>query len=361
MKPRRHVDAFLDKAQSTNNHYLGADSIDKLTADTPNILAAYRFRKRTNSLIRSRHVDDVRAVKQINKVFEKNDMEYFMAMQDNPDSFEYPITTESPGITQWLSQSSKYDISTFCRWNVERTHELQSAINRDKPVMTDKVLEKTQALSDIGLFPKFAPIIMKGAIDRYSLGAMDTFLSAGLFRVGFCNDRKIVLANMYDNSLALSGETIEQNRIVFHEYLHGAGRDRGFFRGIHTYLSPLRPLEEAFVEHATMVAQTQGSQNPEVIDPKSRTLLFKNYGGYTKERSLLDTIIKKTDISIEQMGEAYFTPVETERGEKIRADIEQKIGAFFLSKDRFFDFVDKYEDSNHVDRAKLITDVIKWA
>lgn len=359
MKHKRRVDAFLDNTQTSEHYYLAADSFHEITRDPPGILSAFLFRRRANRLLNSNHTDDTYAVRGINSTFRENDLGYLAAVQTSNDTFNQPINEETQGIVQWLAASSRRDMSTFYRWNIERTHDLQSAINRDKQRIIDGVMERTQTLTDIGFFPITAPEIMENATDRYRLVAMDTFLSAGYHRVGFCNDHEIVVANMYSNKLSLAGESTELNRILFHEYLHGAGNDRGFFNGIYTPLNPLRPIEEAFVEHATMVALTNEPQQPNLIDPKKRADTFENNGGYWKERSLLDTIISNTDISIEQMGEAYFTPMYTERGDRIRADIEYKIGKFFLSDERFFNFIEKYERSKRTGRDDLILNTLE--
>ncbi len=361
MKHKRRVDAFLDNTQTSEHYYLAADSFNAITRDVPGIFTALLFRRRANRLLDSRHTDDIQAVREINRAFQYNDLGYLAAVQASSDMFNDPImdNSETPGIIQWLAKSSRHDMSTFCKWNIERTHDLQSAIDRDKPEIINGVMERTQTLTNIGLFPSFAPRIMENATERYNLVAMDTFLSAGYNRIGFCTDREIVMANMYNDRLSLAGESTELNRISFHEYLHGAGSDRGFFGGIYTPMEPLRPIEEAFVEHATVVALTDAPQQPSLIDPEERADILKNKGGYWKERTLLNAIIKNTGISVEQMGEAYFTPMHTERGDRIRADIEYKIGKFFLSDERFFNFIEKYEQSKRTGRDDLILNTLE--
>ncbi len=357
MKLKRHVDAFLDNTQSSGSYYLGADSFDALTTGSLQKLASLQFRLRAGRLLLSRNADDRRAVSHINKVFHEDDLLYITAKQDGSGELQRPITQQTK-IVRWLATASQKDISTFHKWNRERTQDLQLALGRDRPEIVGKAMEKTHELADIGLFPKFAPAVMEHAVNNHSLVAMDTFMSAGLYRVGFCSDHEVALANLYEDKLSLVGGSDELNRVPYHEYLHAAGNDRGFFRGLYTPLWVLRPLEEAFVEHATMVALTDEPKRPETIHPQARTDASGISGSYYQERRLLDSIVNHTDISIEQLGEAYFTPQGTERGDMIRADIERKIGNYFVSTQNFFAFVDKYEKSTLKKRDELITNAI---
>ena len=65
-------------------------------------------------------------------------------------------------------------------------------------------------------------------------------------------------------------------------------------------------------------------------------------------------MMEYTNISWEQLSESYFLPRGNERGEKMREDIERKIGKFFGTLEGFYQFSYDYQDSWGDERAVLV-------
>jgi hypothetical protein len=355
MKHKRRVETFFDQQYNARSYSLGTELINDEGEISSEILELYRFRRKIKKLKRSFSPDDRAAVSQMNSVFYRNDSDFITQLQQIDPIFKKPIVPESRNIIKWMTKSSNQDLANFCAINLARTHQLQMALIRDKQNIIDDVMTRTHMLTDVGLFPAYAPNVMEQAAERYELLAMDSFMSGGTNSVGFCTNQSIALVNMYKDPQRFIGTTFEQQRVMFHEYIHAAGTDRGFFRGIKTPVRVMRPIEEGFVEHATMVAMTPGVQQPQLIYPEVRPLDGMKHGGaYYPERTLLATIVACANIPLDQLGEAYFMPQNSERGDFIRNDIEQKMARFFLSPERFFNFMEKYETSAKSDRDDLI-------
>lgn len=221
--------------------------------------------------------------------------------------------------------------------------------------MATDIMEKTEHLVDINLFPAHAPAVMNGALRNSSFHAMDSFQSGGWNAAGFYIDQhrpSVTLANLYDDKTEMTGTSIELSRVAFHEYMHAAGHLGGFdpISG-----PPLRPIEEAFVEHTTVVAHGGLAPFQRTINPRMRPNDANEYSTYHPERTLLGM----TGVAPEQLAEVYFSPRASERGEWLREDLYRKFGAAFGSTERFFAFIDEYEHSQKTKRNKLVYKTIE--
>lgn len=292
---------------------------------------------------------DQQSVKAVNDFFKHND--YRVANDDLKHALDIPL---EKNIIDWLSIASDHDIEQFCIWSLDRTRQLTKAVQRDKQELIGHALHKTNELVSNGLFPPTAVPVIRAATKRYFLQGMDSFHGVGLDRIAFCGDYTIGVSNLYLNRYSMTIPTREMQRTMFHEYIHGGGNDRGFFNGI-TFQHYNRIMEEAFVEHATVVAHSTFIKQPWVIDPHKRiTFLESNRGVYGAERTFLAAICDHTNIAVEQLSEAYFSPRGDERGEQLRNDIERKIGNFFGSRKNFYDFIDAYENEDSSKRSQMI-------
>lgn len=336
---------------STNieEYSLGANLLKSSKPRRQIIRGIHVIRHHATVLRDTNDTDDQHSVKAVNDFFKHTD--YRVANDDLKYALDVPL---DQNVVEWLSVASDHDIEQFCIWSLDRTRQLTQAVRRDKQELVSHTLLKTDALVDNGLFPPTAIPIIRAATKRYYLQGMDSFHSAGLNRIAFCGDYTIGVSNLYLNRSSMTVPTREMQRTMFHEYIHGGGNDRGFFNGI-TFPHYNRIMEEAFVEHATVVAHSTFVKQPRVIDPHKRiSFLESNKGVYGAERTFLATICDYTNINVEQLSEAYFSPRGDERGEWLRNDIERKIGKFFGSRQSFYDFIDDYENEDSSKRSQLI-------
>lgn len=349
----RKTGDYLTPSSDIGEYSIGADLV--LRNLDPEYVAngITALRGNTKTLLESTEHDDLAAIGRINEYFARND--YRLASYELGLSLDRPFSRQH--IVEWLATATDEDVKLFCRWSLERTLDLTKALRRDRQQLDVHTLEKTEKLANIGLFPRFAVAVTDRAMRSYVLQGMDAFHSGGIPCVGFCTDHVIGLANLYVNRKELLTPSREMKQVAFHENMHAAGRDRGFFWGISTPLPMLRVVEEAFVEHATDVAHSRVFKQPHIIDPKQRQHIFKAYQGpYLPERTFLATVCDQTRISAEQLGEAYFRPRGDERGEWLREGIERKIGQCFGGKEHFFAFVRDYEEADNTTRKRLIHD-----
>ena len=140
---------------------------------------------------------------------------------------------------------------------------------------------------------------------------------------------------------------------MFHEYLHGAGRGRGFLDGIKQPFYYNHVMDEAFVEHATVVAHSPFRTKHNVIHPKQRSA-YSDLSVYTPERTFLAVLSDNAGITIEQLAETYFSKRGEERGDRLREEIERKIGKFFGTIHNFFVFADIYQNTMHPHRDPFV-------
>lgn len=116
-------------------------------------------------------------------------------------------------------------------------------------------------------------------------------------------------------------------------------------------------MEEAFVEHATVVAHTRFFKQPHIIDPKKR--LLSTQGVYLSERTFLDAICEYTNTSVPQLSEAFFRRRGDERGGTAPRGYRTQNRSIFGHKEHFFAFADEYEEATYSQREKLITKTIQ--
>ncbi|USN96192.1 MAG: hypothetical protein H6797_03890 [Candidatus Nomurabacteria bacterium] len=328
---------------------IGADLIHIPPSRDYTIGGIHALRSHIYKLLELGDNDDLSVSRSVNHFFNRTD--YKVARDDLNENLDTPI---QPDIVEWISTASDHDIEQFCIWSLCRTIYLTGSLSRDKSKFTDHAMDKTEKLISIGLFPPFAHSIMRNATNRYDLRGLDSFHSVGLHRIAYCGDDEIGVSNLYVNRKNMSIPSKEMKRTMFHEYIHGGGNDRGFFNGI-TGSHCMRILEEAFVEHATVVAHTTLIRQPSVIHPKKRLKLFEETSGtYVPERTFLATTCDYTGISIEHLSEAYFSPRGDRRGEWLRHGIERKIGKFFGSRESFYNFINAYENIKHTDRNSFV-------
>ena len=316
-KNREVVSRILRPSEKIRMYSIGADLVHEPPSQeyvTDNIEA---LRWRIASLDASAHQDNKKAVTSINRYFLQNDRT--MVARSLNHKLDEPIGKD---IFEWLTHAPAGDIESFCKWSLVRTGHLTQALRRDQPKFISSTLNKTAGLIDTGLFPGTAMSVMEAATERYRLQGMDSFFSGGNHAMAFCGDDTIVMGNWYDSRKYMYFTSTDMKRTMLHEYIHGAGRDRGFFWGISTYVEVMRPLEEAFVEHATVVAHTTSNvKSAHIINPSKRTNLSYYTGVYRPERTFLAALVDHTNIKIEQIGEAYFFPLGIESWEFMREDI----------------------------------------
>ena len=313
------------------------------------------LRQKTRHLRSSQHTNDVEAVKNINKNFLVYD--HTMATRNLNHRLHEPIGKD---ILEWVSHAPDEDVESFCKWSLVRTHHLTQALCRDQPDFINNTLDKASKLVSMGLFPPVAVPVIDAATKRYQIQGMDSFYRGGMNAVGFCGNDTIAMANRYKSPKYMYFATTGMKKTMFHEYIHGAGNDRGFFWGIKTAMPVARILEEAFVEHSSVVAFGPSiAKKPFIIDPAKRIGSWALNGTYRPERTFMATLVEHADIALEHLSEAYFLPRGDERGEWLREDIERKIGRFFGSRQEFFWFMDEYEESSRSDRPTLVLNKVK--
>lgn len=348
------MDECLWPSAQVEEYSIGADLVKLPPSRTYTIKGLHRLRNKALEVIRYGNDDDNECISAIDRYFKKND--YQIAKHTLNDNLDIPLRHN---IVEWISEASDYDIESFCTWSLQRTVQLSRSLLRDKNILVDHTLSKTEELTKIGLFPPIALPVIRSATDRYYLQGIDSFHSGGSHCIAFCGQHRIGVANLYNNASSLTGPSKSMYRTLFHEYIHGGGNDRGFFKGI-TDQNYVRIIEEAFVEHATVVAHTPFVKQPRIIHPKKRLhTLDASNSTYATERTFLAVTCDHTDISVEHLSEAYFTPRGDERGERLRTDIERKIGKFFGSREGFYQFVNAYETSESNRRDNLVHDTIK--
>lgn len=354
MENRLRIEECLEYADQEGIYSIGSDVVNN--PPTRDFVAGgvHYLRNKFIELQSSEHYEDKRAAKHINKNFTRND--FRLAGRALNGHLDEPIDRN---ITGWLSHGTDHDIEQFCLWNLHRTQQLTASINRDKPKIATHALEKTAKLERIGLFPHSATIAMERATDEYELKGMDAFFSGGHYAVGMCREGEIILSNTYSARSLMRFVSSGMKRYMFHEYMHGAGGDKGFIHGIKQPFQYLYILEESFVEHATSVAHAPLSPQHRIIDPRRRSSLGEMFV-YTPERTFLAEVSEHARIAIEHIAEAYFTPRGDERGERLRGDIERKIGKFFGSKHEFFAFADAYQNAKQPEKDQLVYDTLSY-
>lgn len=348
------MDEYLEPSAQREEYSIGADLVKLPPSRTYTIRGLHLLRNKALDLINNGSDDDKECISAINRYFKRND--YPIAKHTLSDNLDIPLRHT---IVEWISEASDYDIEDFCAWSLQRTVQLSRSLLRDKKLLVDHTLNKTEELTKIGLFPPIALPVIRSATDRYYLQGIDSFHSGGSHCIAFCGLHRIGVANLYNDAPLLTGPSKIMYRTLFHEYVHGGGSDRGFFNGI-TDQNYVRIIEEAFVQHATVVAHTPFVKQPRVIHPKKRLhILDASNSVYTTERTFLAVTCDYADIAIEHLSEAYFTPRGDERGERLRRDIERKIGKFFGSREGFYQFVSVYESSEGSRRDTVVRDTIQ--
>lgn len=348
------MDEYLEPSARTEEYSIGADLVKLPPSRADTIKGLHQLRSKAFDLINNGSDDDKECISTINRYFKRND--YQIAKHTLNDNLDIPLRHN---IVEWISEASDYDIEDFCAWSLRRTVQLSRSLLRDKKLLVDHTLNKTEELTKIGLFPPIALPVIRSATDRYYLQGIDSFHSGGSHCIAFCGPHRIGVANLYNNAPSLTGVSKTMYRTLFHEYIHGGGSDRGFFNGI-TNQYYVRIIEEAFVEHATVVAHTPFVKQPRIIHPKKRLhMLDASNSTYVTERTFLAVTCDYTNITVEHLSEAYFTPRGDECGERLRSDIERKIGKFFGSREGFYQFINDYESSESNRRDNLVHDTIQ--
>lgn len=345
---------FLQASARTEEYSIGANLVKLAPSRAYTIHGIHDLRRRSSNLIDDGDNDDKRLIKAVHQTFRRNDFD--VARSDLDDTLDISLHTK---VIEWIGDASDYDIERFCLWSLKRTNELSRSLLRDKKELIEHTLDKTEELVDIGLFPPIAQPVIRDATKRYYLQGLDTFHGEGMYRIAFCDDHRIGVSNLYTNRRDMTTVSKDMQRTLFHEYIHGGGNDRGFFDGI-TDRRYVRIMEEAFVEHATVVAHSHIVKQPRVIHPKRRMFPFQESSGtYQPERTFLAVACDHTGIAIEHLSEAYFSPRGDERGERLRFDIDRKIGKFFGSREKFYHFVDTYEQLQTIDRDGFVHHTIR--
>lgn len=340
---------YLQPSARIEEYSIGADLVKLPPSRSYTLCGIDDLKRRAHRLLEFGDKDDQICIEKIHRFFKRND--YLAASSDLCDSLEEPLKSN---VIEWISSAPPSDIEKFCLWSLERTLDLSRSLLKNKRHFVDHTLAKTNDLIDNGLFPPIAKKAIEAATSRYYLQGVDSFHSGGVHRIAFCDDHRIGISNLYNNRFAMTDISKEMQRTMFHEYVHGGGNDRGFFQGL-THKIYLRIIEEAFVEHATVVAHSHVIKQPRTIHPKKRMFsLQESSGAYLPERTFLAVTCEQTDIAVEQLSEAYFSPRGDERGERLRSEIEYKIGKFFGSKRNFYAFVDLYEDTDSTYREDLV-------
>lgn len=341
---------YLQRPTDIGLYSVGADIIHQPYGPEYVRGGLYELRNNTLRLRASKHPNDVDAVTNINRNFLTYD--HTIATRKLNHKLREPIGKD---ILEWMAYAPSRDVEMFCRWSLMRTHQLTRALNRDLPSFIDTTLNKSADLVAKGLFPPFSMQVIEAATERYYVQGMDTFYRGGLNAVGFCGDNIIAMANRYISPKYMQFASSGMKKTMFHEYLHGAGKDRGFFWGMKTALPVARILEEAFVEHASVVAFSPAiAKNPFVVHPEKRHGSWTRNSTYRPERTFMAKLIEHTTINLEHLSEAYFRPRGDDRGEWLREDIERKIGRFFGSRQAFFQFIDEYEITSRDNRPGLV-------
>ena len=351
----KHSDKLLKPSTSIEEYSIGADLV-KDNPDPHYTRGGIQYlRKHALGLCRSENLDEQAKLQRINSGFTQNDKP--TASRDIEHTLDKPLVNDIVG---WVGTGSDHDVETLCRWSLHRTADLTNSLYRDRKQFAGHTLDKTERLVRDGLFPRFALPVVEAATDRYLLQGMDAFHSGGDQKIAFCTSTVIGVANLYGNRESMTNPTTKMRSTMFHEYMHGAGRDRGFFWGVSTRLPLLRILEEAFLEHATVVAHAGTFfRRPRVIHPQRRPKHFQApRSTYIYERTFLAEVCDHGNIPVEELGVAYFSPRGNKWGEQLREDIERKIGGLFGSREGFFEFVDSYNKMTHRKRQKLISDAI---
>lgn len=348
------MNEFLQPSAGLGEYSLGADLVKLPPSRKYTISGIHRLRNRAANLCDYGDEDDNKGFETIGRYFNRND--FHVAEADLGNDLDVPLGVN---IVEWISEASDTDIERFCVWSLERTLQLSRSLLRDKRELADHTLSKTDDLVEMGVFPPIAKPVIRAATERYYLQGIDAFHSGGMHRIAFCDTHRIGSSNLYSNRRDMTNVSKGMLRTLFHEYVHGGGSDRGFFEGI-TEKRYVRIIEEAFVEHATVVAHSHIVKQPRIIHPKKRLLSIQETSGtYIPERTFLAVSCEQTGISIEQLSEAYFSPRGDERGEKLRHEIERKIGKFFGSKKNFYDFIDYYEQLDNVKREGFVRGTLR--
>ena len=346
---------YLRSSDSNRVYSIGSEIIDhpygpEFTAGGIRDLRYYTF-----ALRNSDHPNDKDGVRDINNAFITHDHKF--ATRHLNHRLQEPI---GKNILEWLCHAPDHDIAQFCRWSFERTQRLTQALRRDQPDFITQTLDMASELVDSGLFPPYAISVIESATQTFTLHGMDTFYRGGMNAVGFCGPETIALANRYRFPQQMHSASNGMKKTMFHEYLHGAGKDRGFFWGLKTPLRVERILEEAFVQHSAVVAFSPSFSKKPFQAHRDKLYFSGSYNTvYHAERTFMSSLVEHADISLEHLSEAYFLPRGSERGEWLREDIERKIGHFFGSRYAFFAFVNEYETTPQSDRPALVLGKIK--
>ena len=349
------IDRYLRPSHNIGLYSIGSDLVYHPYGPEHTAGGLRELRSSTIKLRSSEHINDQDAVRNINNMFVQYD--HTMATRNLNHRLREPIGKD---ILEWVSHAPDEDVESFCKWSLVRTHHLTQALRRDQPDFINNTLDRASKLVSIGLFPSMALPVIDAATQRYQIQGMDSFYRGGMNAVGFCGSDTIAMANRYKSPKYMYFATTGMKKTMFHEYIHGAGNDRGFFWGIKTAMPVARILEEAFVEHSSVVAFGPSmAKKPFIIDPAKRIGSWALNGTYRPERTFMATLVEHTDITLEHLSEAYFRPRGDERGEWLREDIERKIGRFFGSRQEFFGFMNEYEESSRSNRPTLVQNKVK--
>lgn len=323
--------------------------------------AAYSLSVITKNLIHSHDPASIETVDSINWYFQQNDLD---AAHDHlKDKVTRPL---GGAILTWLANAPEEDVVTFSHFNTDRLRQHQHQLHLDQTRLQSDTVHRAESLVEQGVFPRSSIGLFLGAMSRYGqLRAIDSFESGGKQVDGYCTDDTIAISNLYFHKADFTFPTLHMKDTIFHEYLHGAGRDRGFFFGIHTKHHHLRILEEAFVTHATTLAMMQldtpeEMRSPNLINPDER---YADLGPYKVERQLFALALKNfgnNPIPFDFVADTYFSSPESDGGQRKRKELERRIGKFFGSVEAFYRVADTYETTlGRTDRQQFLQQTIQ--
>lgn len=342
----RPIDSFLD-----HHINLRESLVDRGIGGRPSMDEVHQTKSFTTRLRRSWQSEERSAVRGIDSRFGHNDSE--AASIELNKKIYFPINTYGESITKWIKYAPDTDVATYCVWNLNRNQRLRNNMVSNWREHVDRVMDQTENLVEIGLFPEESIPVMANSLGVCSFDVMDSIQSGGSGAIGMYYDhsRAVLLSNLYDNRAEMTGTSTELSRVMFHEYLHASGHKRGLSQDTDMQAQRvLRPFDEAFVEHSTTVTHANWPTHPDIINPNERPDSAAEYSTYRLERALLGN----SGIDPRLLAEAYFSPRGSERGDRLRQDVSKKMGAFFGSTDRYYDFVETYEDTSCVKRDALV-------
>ncbi len=346
----KQIPNLYNPLDRVKRYSLGANFVDNSLDRGQIELGMTALSRNAGYVLSSEHPDDTRAVERISQYFKHRD--YATAHSDLEDTLTYPIAAASGNILEWVRDAMPNDLEKFCLWSLERTQNLTSALTRDKQYFDDKAYQYTKSLVGINYFPSQATRIVEKEVADTELVGMDAFYSGGRgWGAVFWGPRKIAVPNHYENPRAIKTIGKDLDWYFYHENLHRAGHGRLLFpddfddQGL---------INEAFVEHSNVVAHAhRWARQSNVVAPGKRTRLNPDMGIYSSERTFLDYVINHTRLSIEQLGDAYFSNRNV-WNERKRRVIKREIIKLFGSTEQWYELVDDYDEANSNKRSDIL-------